>query len=52
MDAVVYANDAVPITVKLPLIVPPVSGRYAGAYDAVSAYEALTAFLTYDAVSA
>ena len=40
MDAVVYTNEAVPITVKLPLMVPPASGRYAGAYEAVSAYDA------------
>ena len=48
----VYANDAVPVTVKLPAIVPPANGRYRGATEAVAAYEADNAFCAYEAVVA
>jgi hypothetical protein len=46
---VVYANEAVPCTVKLPAIVPPVKGRYKGAIEAVAAYDADSEFCAYEA---
>ena len=45
------AIDAVPFTVTLPLIVPPVRGKYPGTNEAVCAKEELNAFIAYDAVA-
>jgi hypothetical protein len=47
-----YAMEPVPIIVKSPVIVPPVSGRYPGAFEAVCAYEADVLVLLYDELSA
>ena len=38
--------DAVPFTVTFPSMVPPVSGRYRGAKEAVAANDELTASKT------
>jgi hypothetical protein len=48
-EAVVYAKEEVPVTVKLPAIVPPVKGRYKGAIEAVAAYDADSEFCAYEA---